>query len=236
MLLKNIQFRKLTLGFGVLFMLLVSIVLIASESMATIDEDTILKTKYSYPQRDEYKFLPGCCEVVLEKIKFKKETGRVPQKIIRAQTAWRKKLGGVSMTWLHHFCAGINRIGRFERSLANGIGGLANLTKKQRGTLVYALDEFNMIEPSYLKGGSPLYVETVYHHAKALHYLRRTKEAIYKLKQGIAAKPNKEKLYLYLAKIFLEIGYKKQAKEVLNLGYKRTKGSKRIGKMLSRLK
>jgi predicted Zn-dependent protease len=110
------------------------------------------------------------------------------------------------------------------------------MTEKQRGTLLYALDEFKMIEPPFRKAGSPLYTETVKNHAKVLRFLGRTQEAMSKIAEGIAAHPAKDALYLYLAQMLLEMGDKKQAKQVLELGYKRTKGSKRIGKMLSGLR
>ncbi len=236
MSLRNIQRRKLTLSFGFLCLLLLSMGLIATESMAIFNEDNILKMGDSYPQRDEYMYLPDCCGVRLEGMKFKNETGGVPPNIVSAQNVWIKKLGRTSWSFMHHFCAGINRIGRFERSLASGIGGIYNMTKKQRSTLVYSLAEFNMIEPPYRQSGSPLYAESVYNHAKALHYLGRTQDAMRKLKEGISAVPANDKLYLYLAQILLEVGDKKQAKKVLEVGYKRTNGSKKIGGMLSGLR
>lgn len=110
------------------------------------------------------------------------------------------------------------------------------MTEKQRDTLVSALPEFNMIEPPFRKAGSPLFAETIKNHAKVLHLLGRTQEAMSKIAEGIAANPTKDALYLYLAQILLETGDKEQAKQVLELGYKRTNGSKRIDEMLSGLR
>lgn len=234
--LRNIQYRRLTLGSGVLCLLFVSIVLIASPSAAIVDEDAILKMEHAYPQRDEYPYLPSFCAVKLEDMKLKNESRALPPNLARAKKAWVKKLGKTTWTYLHHFCAGLNRIGRFERSLINGVGSTWNMTEKQRGTLLYALKEFKMIEPALRKAGSPLYASTIMNHAKAFHLLGRTREAILKIQEGIAADPSKDALYLYLAQILLEMGDKKQAKQVLELGHKRTKGSKRIGKMLSGLR
>lgn len=234
--LRNIQYRRLTLGFGVLCLLLVSIGSIASASTALVDEDAILKMKHAYPTRDEYPYLPPCCTVKLEAIRVKRATGALPPNLARAQEAWAKKLGRSVWPWMHHFCAGLNRIVRFEKSLRSGVGSTLSMTEKQRGTLLYALNEFKMIEPPFLKAGSPLYAETIKNHAKALRLLGRPWKAILKIKEGITADPARDALYLYLAQILLEMGDKKQAKQVLELGYKRTKGSKRIGKMLSGLR
>lgn len=234
--LRNIQYRRLTLGFGVLCLLLVSIGLIASQSTALAGEDAILKMKHAYPTRDEYPYLSRYCMVKTEELLLGREGRDLPPNLAREREAWKKKLGKTSWVWLHHYCAGLNRIGRFERSLVSGVGSRWNMTEKQRGTLLYALKEFEMIGPPYRKAGSPLYAPTVMNHAKALHLLGRTREAILKIKEGIAAHPAKDTLYLYLAQILLEVGGKKQAKQVLELGYKRTKGSKRIGKMLSGLR
>ncbi|MBE9534556.1 MAG: tetratricopeptide repeat protein [Proteobacteria bacterium] len=234
--LRNIQYRRLTLGFGVLCLLLVSRGSIGSASTALADEGAILKMKHAYPTRDEYPYLSGCCAVKTEELLLKRESRALPPNLARAREAWKKKLGKTSWVWLHHFCAGLNRIGRFERSLASGVGSRWNMTEKQRGTLLYALKEFEMIEPPFRKAKSPLYAETIKNHAKTLRLLGRTPEAMSKIKEGIAADPAKAALYLYLARILLEMGDKKQAKQVLELGYKRTKGSNRIGKMLSGLR
>jgi tetratricopeptide (TPR) repeat protein len=234
--LRNIQYRRLTLGFGVLCLLLVSIGLIASQSTALAGEGAILKMKHAYPTRDEYPYLCRYCMVKTEELLLRREGRDLPPNLAREREAWKKKLGKTSWVWLHHFCAGLNRIGRFERSLISGVGSRWNMTEKQRGTLIYALGEFKMIEPPFRKAGSPLYTKTIYYHAKVLRLLGRMQEAMSKIAEGIAADPAKDALYLYLAQILLEVGNKKQATQVLELGYKRTKGSKRIGKMLSGLR
>jgi len=232
--LRDFRFR-LTLGFRVLFLLLVSIGSIPAASTALLDEDAVLKMKHAYPQRDEYPYLPGYCAVKREEMLLKHEGRALPPKLARVRQAWVKKLGRTSWVWLHHYCAGINRIKRFERSKAYGVGGTLTMTKKQRETLLCALREFKMIEGPYSKARSPLYTRTIISHAKALRLLGRTREAMSKLSEGIAANPTVDALYLSLARMLLELGDKKQAKKVLELGYKRTKGSRRIGKMISGL-
>jgi tetratricopeptide (TPR) repeat protein len=208
----------------------------AVESIAIANEDAILKMKYAYPQRDEYVYLPEFCIPRVEGIKLKQENRDKPPSLIKAAKAWEKKLGGTTWLYLHHYCGGVNQIGRYERSLAAGVGNKQNMTKMQKATLINALGNFKMIEPPYRKVNSPLYASTIINHAKAFNLLGRKQEAILKLKEGISAEPSKDILYLNLAQIFLEVGDKNQAKQVLETGYKQTGGSKRIGAMLSDLK
>ena len=228
------RFKGRAFSLYLVALLFVNACIFIGDSGAYVDEESILKMKQAYPQRDEYSYLPKFCAVKLEELKYKGMP--LPANISRAQKMYTKKLGTTTWTYMHHYCAALNRIGRFERSLMFGIGSRTNMTKHQRGTLLYALNEYKMIQPPYKKSRSPLYVETIKNYAKVFHLLGRTSEAILKIKEGLAYNPRKDTLYLYYAEILLDIGRKQQAKQVLELGYKRTNGSKRINKVLSSIK
>ena len=228
---------KLILGFAFLCFSFVSIGLNSASAEVNIERDTILKMKNAYPTRDEYVYLPGFCRVKIEEMGSNDLSvrGKLSPQLAREKQVWVNKMGADTYHYSHHFCSGMNHIGRFERSLKMGFGSRNKPTKFQKATLAKAVGDFRMIEPPYLKFNSPLYAESVKLHAKALHLLGRMPEAIKKIKEGIAARPTSSTLYLYYAEILLESGNKAQAKKVLEWGYKRTNGSPKISKMLSGL-
>jgi hypothetical protein len=233
---------RLAQAFSVACVCFISQSVIFSETQSAVFSDQkecgdpILKMKCSYPQMDEYQYLPTCCMAKVEGMKYSNEVRALPQKLASITDKCVNDIGKGTWRYLHHYCAGINRIGRFQRAILSGSGGILNMTNGQRDTLLYALSEFKMIERIYLNEGSPLYEETIKNHAKALHYLGREQEAFSKLSEGIAAHPAKDSLYLYLAQMLLNIGNKEKAKQVLELGYSRTNESPQIADMLSRLK
>jgi hypothetical protein len=236
MRLRAITFR-FNSDFHIPFLLIVSLyfIAIASKPLLAQNEDEILDFQHAYPQRAEYIYLPNYCVLKMEIMKLTNDGRKLPPNIAREQEAWTKRLGETSWTYIHHYCAGLIRINRFERSIAIGIGGVANMTDLQKSTLVYALHEFESVESPYIKSHSPLYAEAIISHAKALSLLGRKQAAVDKMSEGISSEPERDILYLCLAQILFEMGDQRQAKKVLELGERRTKGSKRIQEMLSHM-
>jgi hypothetical protein len=215
---------------------LTSIGSIANAESALIDEDAILRLANTYPQMDEYPYIPEYCVVKLEEIRLSHEVKGLPPNLARARQAYVEKLGDGTWTWLHHYCAAINEIRRFEKSVRSGIGGKGNLTKLQKDILFMAIGHLNMIEGPYLQYHSPLYAGTIANYAKVFFLLGRYPEVISKMKDGIANEPANDALYLDYGRFLIDMGLKEDAKKVLESGYKRTNKSKRIEEMLSSLK
>jgi hypothetical protein len=236
---------KLTSALSVVLVCLISQGLIARQTRSAVPlaqkdcGDSILKMKCAYPQSDEYQYVPECCTERMQEIAFDSERRPLPSNLALAVDGCVDRLGKEPYHWLHHYCAGINRLTRYKRSLTNGLGSYSSMLEKQqkqKETLIAAIKEFGMIEKVYLGAHSPLYTNIILNYAKALNLLGRKTEAFSKLNDGIVAEPANELFYLYLAQILLDSGNKNKATQILELGYGRTKGSAKIADMLSRLK
>jgi tetratricopeptide (TPR) repeat protein len=198
-------------------------------------ENAILRMRSKYPERNEYPYLPRFCGAKIESMHLKREGKTIPPDLARERARWSEVLGRTVWTYMHHYCAGINRLRRFEESLSMGFGSSGNITKMQKDTLVEARDELAFVEVPFLKSGSIMYVEAIVNQANAMQSLGNPQDAISKLSDGIRVKPTSEDLYLALAKLLLDLGEKDEAKKVLELGSRQTGGAKNITEMLSRL-
>lgn len=209
---------------------------VAADPQAAVDEDAVLHFGTAYPRRDEFGDLPRFCQVKIEMLRLKREVKPWPQELVAEAEVWEEIFGRRAWSYMHHYCAGINRIIRFEKSVRLGIGSSENMTKMQRATLAYALDEFEMTCRQFkAEGVSPLLPECLVNHAKVLQLLGRTDEAVAKLEEALSDAPESDIVYLAMAQMLLDEGNKDTARQVLKVGYERTHGAESIGAMLSSL-
>ncbi len=200
---------------------------------AGLKEADILRYNVVYPADDELALLPKCCGVKRKAQPY--EAKRIPMnsRLASNVNACKKRVGVTVWTYMHHYCAGLNRIKRYYLSKQLGIG-VTGLTDLQKKTLQRALSELHYAESHYVK--FPEYTIAMKYIAIAWWELGNYHKSFNALYRGIRVQPRYPVLYLQLAKVLNIQGQKTKAMKVLQKGLKATGGNKKIRDMLASLK
>ncbi len=228
-----LQPKFLTILVTLVVVFKLSMIIKPSAAAFGLKENEILRIRNKYPMDDELGYLPKCCTARRISQKYRGRETSIPSKVAPYVNKCRKQLGERLWTYMHHHCAGLNRMMRYYRSKQAGFG-LTSLTKSQTITLKAAIGEFRYSESHY--AGYLQYITAMKLKATAQWELGLYRESIDTLQVGIQAMPRHPTLHIELAKRLITLGSKAAARRVLEKGLKSTNGNKQIRDMLVHLK
>lgn len=168
-----------------------------------------------YPKTDaEFARLPPYC-----KARMSDDNGA-------AYNHWQGVFGRANFVHLHHYCAALNDLNTARRDFAN--------PEQQRNVLEAAVKNFTYVErmtrPDFF-----LRPEVSVQKGKALVLLGRTAEAVQNFNSAIVFRPDYTPAYAALSDLYVDLGEKHKASEILQRGLKAKPDSKVLHKRLQRL-
>jgi len=227
-----------TLFIAVILSILLNNIQCKNADAAGLNEDDILRVKTRYPDDDELPYLPKCCGIKrLEQKRHEQSnssSARSSAELAASVHSCIDRVGSNVWAYMHHYCAGLNRMKRYNRSKMMGFGSLKGPNMLQQQTLNAAINEFKYAEDHY--ANSPRYEVAMRLAAVAWWELRNYRQAYTTLYKGIQVRPKSASFYLQLSTYLVNQGQKAQAKKVLQKGLRATGGNKKIQRMLAGLK
>lgn len=203
-----------------------------------VAQDDVLITD-TYPTREEFAELPRFCFVQRMHSRVAsivQELGGLTPELVNEGKKWRDMLGPGVWAALHHYCAGLARMGRYRKSVQLGIGQPGELTPRQRLTLERALGEFQFMKYHMERDRSVLYPEWALNQAIAHRELGEIDKAKERLLAAIVFKDDYDVPYLQLASLLEQEMNRTEAISILEIGLSRTGGSAAIRKELANMK
>ncbi len=212
------------------------VLVFVSHPAATQVDGIILDT---YPTPKEFEQLPRFCFVQRthsgDPTAASAVGGLTPE--LKAEgERWRALLGSGVWGAMHHYCAGLARVGRYRKSLELGVGGPGNLTNRQRVTLEMALGEFQFMAGHMEKDRSIIYPDWALNQAIVYRALEQNAKAKERLLAAIGFKNDYEPAYLELASLLEQEWNRPEAITILEIGLAKTNGSAAIRAKLEGLR
>ncbi len=174
----------------------------------------LAEVTYAFPKTDaEYAALPPYCTV------------RSREQNTANYASWNNKLGPKNFIHIHHYCSALNHINNSYkqtkpilrmRELNNAIGGLDYM--------------FDHAEPSFI-----LMPEIHLKKGDVFRLLKKYGDAITEYHQSIQIKADYIPPYRKIADIYIELGDKKSAIDILQKGLKQKPNSKSLKRRLKSL-
>lgn len=187
----------------------------------------------AFPTREEFEALPRFCVVQRRHSPAAGESlGGLTPGLVEEGKRWQALLGAGVWSGLHHYCAGLNRLNRYKKSVRLNSEPQKALTRGQHLTLVGALEEFRYMQGYMEAERSVLYPDWALNQAIAHRLLGESEKAKERLLAAIVFKDDYDLPYLELASLLDEERNRSEAISVLKLGLTRTRGSAAIRAML----
>lgn len=191
----------------------------------------------NFPTREEFSELPRYCFVQRTHSSVPsvaESLGGLTPELVSEGKKWSALLGPAVWSGLHHYCAALAWLGRYERSVKLGAGVRGRLTERQRRALQIGVEEFRFMEGSMDKKTSVLYPEWALKYGIAYRELGEKQKAVERFLASIQAKKDFAAPYVELSDLLIELGQQGEARKLLELGLKATGGDAVIaGKLRS---
>jgi hypothetical protein len=180
-----------------------------------------------YPDKEEMTLMPRWCQVCLvtNGSIFTGDKSAITDKLLAEKAQWAKKIGEDVFIYLHHYCAALNWINRYSRSMVDKDYPESKMHRE--AALRSGLKEFAFVR-GQVKKDWILFPELLLKEAFFYSELGDNKQAIQNLREATELRPDYAPIYQELARIYEKVGMKDQASATLKLMSKKTQ-NKTIG-------
>ena len=143
---------------------------------------------------------------------------------------WNKKLPGI-YEHIHHFCAAIHSY----QHASNMFPSNKNDRQTQKHFFERVLGNISYLESHVANKNHRIFSEMYYLKAKAMVELKQTSSAIVYFEKAISVNKKYTKSYVALARLYVKLGQKKKAGEIVDRGLEVKPESKSLGRLKKEL-
>jgi tetratricopeptide (TPR) repeat protein len=192
--------------------------------------------KGTFPLPEELKELPRWCQIRFRSYgAMRGYTGawtnweRPPISVLRENKKWEKLFGAKVYNGAHHYIYGLNWINRHKRYSILRYEGVERDLNFALNTVI---SEFKFMR-AYVRPKHKLYPMMLMQEAYAYKGLGNYKKAAQLYTELMKRNPGYAPVYVEYANLLKSVGKSKNALKVLQIGLKKTKGSKQIKQALA---
>jgi tetratricopeptide (TPR) repeat protein len=178
-----------------------------------------------YPDKEEMLSLPRWCQVcvVTNASIFSGDKSSVTDALMAERAQWAKKIGEDVFIYLHHYCAALNWINRYNKSMFDEDYPEASMHRE--AALRSGLQEFAFVR-THVNKAWILFPELLLKEAFIYRALENNIQAIKNLREALELRPDYAPIYQELAETYKKVGMKDQAAATLKLMLERTQNKK----------